>query len=75
LPAEMEFINKNIVFILSLILSYAIVNTTGAHWPAVIHSMFGISPDWSPTKYKFPIVVLALMLFPIIGWLKKKLKL
>jgi hypothetical protein len=69
----MKFIKQNIAIIFSLILAYTIVNTTGEHWPGVIHSLFGVSPDWSATKYRFPVVILAFLIFPIIRWLKKKI--
>ena len=71
----MKFINRNIAIILSIILSYTIVNTTGEYWPDVIHSLFGVSPDWSATKYKFPVIILAFLIFPILRWLKKKVDL
>lgn len=70
----MKFINQNIAIILSLILAYTIVDTTGEHWPDVIHSLFGVSPDWSATKYRFPVIILAFLIFPIIRWLKKKIE-
>jgi hypothetical protein len=70
----MKFINQNIAIIVSLILAYTFVNTTGEHWPGVIHSLFGVSPDWSATKYRFPVIIVAFLIFPIIRWLKKKIE-
>jgi hypothetical protein len=69
----MKFISRNIVIIISIILAYTIVGTTGEYWPDVAHSLFGISPDWSATKYKFPVIILAAIIFPIIRWLKEKI--
>ena len=70
----MKFINRNIAIIISIILAYTIVSTTGEHWPGLIHSLFGVSPDWSATKYRFPLIILAFIIFPIIRWLKKKIE-
>jgi hypothetical protein len=70
----MKFINQNIAFIIALILSYTIVNTTGEYWPGVMHSLFGVDPDWSASKYRFPIVIIAFLIFPMIRWLKKKIE-
>jgi|GEM_PF-591691 hypothetical protein len=67
----MKFINQNSVIIISLILSYAIIYTTGEHWPDMIYSLFDVRVDWSITKYKFPVAILALLIYPIIKWLKK----
>ena len=69
-----EFFKKNIALILSIILSYVIISTTGEHWPSLIHRWFGINPDWSVTKYKLPVLILAFLILPIIRWLKKKLE-
>jgi hypothetical protein len=69
----MNFIKKNIALIISIALAYMIVSTTGEYWPEWGHSLFGVSPDWSPTKYKFPIIILAFLILPIIRRLKKNL--
>jgi len=69
----MKFISQNIAMIVSIILAYAIVSTTGEYWPEAMHSLLGINPDWSPTKYKLPVLILAFLIFPIMRWLKKKL--
>jgi hypothetical protein len=71
----MKFINQNIALIISLALAYMIVSATGEYWPEWGYSLFGVSPDWSPTKYKFPIVILAFLILPIIRGLKNKLDL
>ncbi len=71
----MGFIKKNSAMIVSLILSYAIISTTGEHWPDVIYKLSGVRVDWDLSKYKLPIVILAFLLLPIISWLKKKLEL
>jgi len=71
----MKFINQNIVIILSLILSYAIIRSTGEYWPDAIYSLFGVRVEEGFfTKYRFPVVILAFLIFPIIRWFKKKLK-
>ena len=69
----MKFIYQNITLIISIALAYMIVSTTGERWPEWGHLLFGINPDWSPTKYKFPIVILAFLILPIIRRLKIKL--
>ena len=69
----MKFIRQNIALIISIALSYIIVSTTDERWPEWGHSLFGVNPDWSPTKYKFPIVILAFLILPIIRRLKSKL--
>ena len=71
----MKFIHQNIALIISIALSYMIVSTTGENWPQWGNSLFGVNPDWSPTKYKFPIVILAFLILPIIRRLKSKLDL
>jgi len=71
----MKFLNQNIAILVSMILAYTIVNYTGEYWPEVVHSLTGISPDWSATKYRFPILIVALLIFPVIRWLKKKIEL
>ena len=71
----MKFINQNIALIISIALAYMIVIGTGDYWPEWGHSLFGVSPDWSATKYKFPIAIWAFLILPIIRGLKKKLDL
>ncbi len=72
----MNFINKNIVMILSLVLAYAIIYFTADDLPQLIESLTGLRVEEGFfSKYKFPIAILAFLLFPIIGWLKKKLDL
>ena len=72
----MNFINKNIVMILSLFLAYAIIYFTADDLPRVIESLSGVyvEKDFF-SKYKFPIAILAFLLFPIINWLKRSLDL
>jgi hypothetical protein len=70
----MNFINKNIVVIVSLILAYAIIYFTADDLPRVIESLSGLRVEEGFFfKYKFPIAILAFLLFPMINWLKKKL--
>jgi hypothetical protein len=72
----MNFINKNIVMILSLVLAYAIIYFTADDLPRVIESLLGVRVEEGFfSKYKFPIAILAFLIFPIISWLKKKLDL
>jgi hypothetical protein len=72
----MNFINKNIVMILSLFLAYAIIHVTADDLPKIIESLSGVRVEEGFfSKYRFPVVILAFLLFPIIGWLKKKLDL
>ena len=70
----MEFLKKNIALIISIALAYTIFNTTGEYWPNIAHKLFGIDPDWSVTKYKLPILVLAFLLLPGVRWVKKKIE-
>jgi hypothetical protein len=70
----MNFINKNIVIILSLALGYAIIYFTADDLPRVIALLLGVHVEEGFfSKYKFPIAILAFLLLPIVGWLKKKL--
>jgi len=70
----MNFINKNIVMILSLILAYVIIYFMAEDLPRVIESLSGVHVEEGFfSKYKFPIAILAFLLLPIVGWLKKKL--
>jgi hypothetical protein len=72
----MNFINKNIVMILSLVLAYAIIYFTADDLPRVIESLSGVRVEEGFfSKYKFPIAILAFLLFPMISWLKRKLDL
>ena len=72
----MNFINKNIVMILSLVLAYAIIYFTADDLPRVIESLLGVHVEEDFfSKYKFPIAILAFLLFPMISWLKRKLDL
>ena len=72
----MRFITQNIVIIISLVLSYAIIHSTAEHLPDVIHWLFGVRVEEGFfTKYRYPVVILAFLIFPIIRWLKKKLDL
>ncbi len=65
---------KNIAIILSLILSYAIIYSTADYLPDAIHSLSGVRVEEGFfAKYRFPVVILAFLIFPIISWLKKKL--
>ena len=69
----MEFLKKNIALIISIALAYTIFNTTGEYWPNIAHKLLGMDPDWSATKYKLPILILAFLLLPGVRWLKKKI--
>ncbi|MAX17929.1 MAG: hypothetical protein CMH73_07135 [Nitrospina sp.] len=70
----MNFINKNIVIILSLVLSYAVIYFTADYLPDVIESLTGIHVEEGFfSKYRFPVAILALLFFPIISWIKKQL--
>jgi hypothetical protein len=70
----MNFINKNIVMILSLVLAYAIIYFTADVLPRVIESLIGVHVEEDFfSKYKFPVAILAFLLLPIVGLLKKKL--
>ena len=70
----MNFINKNIVIILSLVLSYVIIRSTSEYLPGVIESLTGLHlNEGFFIKYRFPVAILALLLFPVIRWVKKKL--
>ena len=72
----MNFINKNIVMILSLIMAYVIIYFTADDLPRVIESLSGVHVEEDFfSKYMFPIAILAFLLLPIVGWLKKKLDL
>jgi len=72
----MEFIKKNIVIILSLALAYAIIYSTADQLPGVIESLSGVHVEEGFfSKYRFPVAILALLLFPIIRGLKNKLDL
>jgi hypothetical protein len=69
----MNFINKNIVMILSLVLAYVIIYFTADDLPKVIESLSGVFVEEGFfLKYKFPIAILAFLLFPMISWLKNK---
>ena len=70
----MEFLKKNIALIISIALAYIIFNTTGEYWPNIAHKLFGVDPDWSVTKYKLPILVLAFLLLPGVRWVIKKIE-
>ena len=60
--------------ILSLVLAYAIIYFTTDDLPRVIESLLGVHVEEDFfSKYKFPIAILAFLLLPIVGWLKKKL--
>jgi hypothetical protein len=72
----MNFINKNIIMILSLVLAYAIIYFTADDLPRVIESLSGVHVEKDFfSKYKFPIAILGFLFFLIISWLKKKLDL
>lgn len=67
----MKFITQNIVIIISLILAYAIINSTAEYLPDVIHSLLGVRVEEGFfSKYRFPIVILAFLIFPIIRGIK-----
>ena len=70
----MEFLKKNIALIISIVLAYTIFNTTGEYWPNIANKLFGIDPDWSATKYKLPILILAFLLLPGVRWVTKKIE-
>ena len=70
----MNFINKNVVMVLSLVLGYAIIYFTADDLPRVIESLLGVHVEEDFFSiYKFPIAILAFLLLPIVGLLKKKL--
>jgi hypothetical protein len=72
----MNFINRNIVIILSLVLAYAIIYFMADNLPRVIELLLGVPVEEGFfSKYKFPIAFLAFLLFPVISWLIKKLDL
>lgn len=60
--------------IVSLILAYAFVNYTIAYWPEWIYALSGKKVDWDLSKYRFPIVIVAFIIYPILSWIKKKLE-
>ena len=70
----MEFLKQNIAMIISIALAYIIFSTTGEYWPNIIHKLLGIDPDWSATKYKLPILILAFLLLPGVRWVTKKIE-
>ena len=70
----MQFIKKNIALIISITLAYTIFNTTGEYWPSIAYKLFGIDPDWSATKYKLPILILAFLLLPGVRRVTKKIE-
>ena len=70
----MEFLKQNIAMIISIALAYTIFSTTGEYWPSIIHKLFDIDPDWSATKYKLPILILAFLLLPGVRWIKNKIE-
>jgi hypothetical protein len=72
----MSFINKNITMILSFVLSYVIIYFTAEDLPKVIELFSGMRVEVNFfMKYKFPVIILAFLLFPFIEWLKKKVDL
>lgn len=72
----MKFITQNIVIILSIALAYAIIHYTADYLPGAIESLVGVHVEEGFfTKYRFPVAILALLLFPIIRGLKQKLDL
>jgi hypothetical protein len=72
----MNFIKKNIAIIISLVLAYAIINSTAEYLPDAIHSLSGVRVEEGFfSKYRFPVAILALLLFPIIRGLKNRLNL
>ena len=70
----MELLRQNIAMIISIALAYTIFSTTGEYCPNIIHKLFGVDPDWSATKYKLPILILAFLLLPGVRWVKKKIE-
>jgi len=72
----MKFNNRNVVIILSLVLSYTIIHSTARYLPDVIYSSLGVRVEEGFfDKYKFPVAILAFLLFPIIDWFKNLLDL
>ena len=60
--------------ILSLVLAYAIIYFTADDLPRAIESLLGVHVEEDFFSiYKFPIAILAFLLLPIVGLLKKKL--
>ena len=67
----MEFLRQNIAMIISIALAYTIFSTTVEYCPNIIHKLFDIDPDWSATKYKLPVLILAFLILHGVRWLKK----
>jgi hypothetical protein len=72
----MKFIKQNMVIIISLVLAYAFINSTAEYLPGMIYSVLGVPVEEDFfSKYRFPVAIVALLLFPIINGFKKKLDL
>ena len=73
---KMKFINQNIVIIISVALAYAIIHLTAEDLPGAIYSLVGVRVEEGFfNKYRFPVAILALLIFPVVRGLKKKLDL
>ncbi len=71
-----NFIKKNSVIIISIILAYAIIHSTAEYLPDLIHTLLGVRVEEGFfAKYKFPVAILAFLIFPVIRGLKNKLDL
>jgi hypothetical protein len=72
----MKLSSRSIVIIISLILSYTIIHSTSEYLPDVIHTLVGLRVEEGFfDKYRFPVAILALLLFPLINWCKKMMNL
>ena len=72
----MKFSSRNVVIIISLILVYALIHSTAKYMPELIQRVSGVQlEEHDITKYKFPVAILAFVLFPAVNWLKDKLDL
>lgn len=70
-----NFIKNNAAMIVSLIIAYAFVNSTIQYWPDWIYALSGKKVDWDLSKYRFPIVIFAFLIYPGVSWLQRKLEL
>jgi hypothetical protein len=71
----MKFLHKNIAMIVSLVLAYAIINYTAEYLPNVIYTISGMRVEEGFfSKYRFPVFIVAILIFPIIRGLHNKLK-
>ena len=68
----MKISSRNVLIILSLALSYSIIQLTVGYWSDLIQAFLGVRlEEEAITKYKFPVVILAFLIFPVLSGLKK----